>query len=310
MATYTQLGPSQIGEILALYGLPHVLDWQAMSTGISNSNYAVKTQIGEFILKVSNDKDELEMQEEMQFLERIKQWGFAYSPLPRKTLNGQWIYHYQKMHGALFPRLKGTCPTPSEDVCRQLGQALGELHSLSIPRDKSGLRLFAKLGHPPMEIAYYITRPQCPPDFQQTVNFLFPQGIDKAFAGTWEIGALHGDFYFDNSLFAQGHLSAVLDFEQAGIGACIYDLGIAISGSCLVNGAIQKNLVASYLAGYEKSRPMPAKEKQMANHAIYFGLLSISLWRIKRFMVKNLDPTKKESYKELLHRALHWQAQL
>lgn len=310
MATYTHLRPSEMGEILALYGLPDVLNWQAMSTGISNSNYAVKTSLGEFILKVSNDKDVLEMNEEMQILERIKQWGFAYSPLPRKTLTGQWIYQHQNFFGALFPRLKGTCPTPSDDVCRQLGRALAELHKLSIPRDKSGLRLFAKLGHPPTEIAYYLSRPQCPADFQQTVNLLFPQGIDKAFAGNWEIGALHGDFYFDNGLFDQGQLSAVLDFEQSGIGACIYDLGIALSGSCMIGGSIQKNLVMSYLEGYENSRPLPVREKQMVNQAIYFGLLSISLWRIKRFMVKNLDPNKKESYKELLHRALRWQAQL
>jgi homoserine kinase type II len=97
-----------------------------------------------------------------------------------------------------------------------------------------------------------------------------------------------------------------LDFEQAGIGEYILDLGISISGTCLEKGRIIPPLVDSYLAGYENVRPLKDKEKKFLDEAILLGLMSIALWRIKRFKEGNLNPLMADSYRDLLNRAFHY----
>ncbi|MBY0415742.1 MAG: phosphotransferase, partial [Bdellovibrionales bacterium] len=119
-------------------------------------------------------------------------------------------------------------------------------------------------------------------------------------------GIIHGDLYYDNTLFDNNKISTVLDFEQAGIGEYILDLGISISGTCLEKGRVITPLVNSYLMGYESVKVMTSNEKEFLDQAIILGLLSISLWRIKRFYEKNLNPLMKNSYQDLLVRALHY----
>ena len=65
-------------------------------------------------------------------------------------------------------------------------------------------------------------------------------------------GVIHGDLYFDNSLFKNGKIVTLIDFEQSGRGRFILDLGIAISGSCLNRDKsnIDLNLLENFLKGY------------------------------------------------------------
>jgi homoserine kinase type II len=119
----------------------------------------------------------------------------------------------------------------------------------------------------------------------------------------WKESVIHGDLYYDNTLFNNEKLGVILDFEQSGRGEAILDLGISISGTCLEKGMIIAPLVSSYLEGYQSVRPLPKEEKAHLIDAICLGLLSISLWRIKRFKEKNMTPLMAASYKELLYSA-------
>jgi homoserine kinase type II len=101
-------------------------------------------------------------------------------------------------------------------------------------------------------------------------------------------------------------LSSVLDFEQAGIGEYLLDLGISISGTCLEKGRVISPLVKSYLEGYEQIRTLSPLEKKYLDQSIILGLMSISLWRIKRFKERNLNPLMENSYQDLIVRAMHY----
>ena len=201
----------------------------------------------------------------------------------------------------------------TSDVCSQVGKALGSLHSLEIGKDDLDiLRPHDLVGFGGQGIYEYTLKKEAPEDFVKDFNFVFPDKLQNIPYDVFPVGIIHGDLYFDNSLFNEGKLVTLIDFEQSGRGRFILDLGIAISGSCLNDKGdnLDLDLIDSFIKGYEKSRSLLTIEKEFINTAILVGFFSISLWRIKRFYEGNLDESKKNNYQELTIRAKNFLKQI
>lgn len=307
MASYTQIRLDEAEEILKLYGRSNVLKCTPLSLGISNSNYRVDLENEVVLLKISNDKNQLQLADEQAILVYLKESNYPYSLKPFPLKSGSFIYNYGQYFGVLYPFVQGIPPGPSDYTCHEVGRAIAELHSIKHDSKKlSSLRRHEAVGFGPKEILDYIKTPGCPADFKRGFETLFPDHLEGFMNAGFEEGIIHGDLYYDNTLFDNNKISTVLDFEQAGIGEYILDLGISISGTCLEKGRVITPLVNSYLMGYESVRILNEKEKKYLDQAINLGLLSISLWRIKRFKERNLNPLMEDSYQDLLVRALHY----
>lgn len=308
MASYTQITPKEAEEILSLYGKVNgksaVIKLTPLSLGISNSNYRVDLESETVLLKISNDKNQLQLAEEQQILFYLNQRGYPYSLKPLALTTGELVYTYGKYFGVLYPFVPGIPPGPSDTTCKEVGAALGRLHSIvHDPEEMKKLRPHENVGFGPKEIRDYAHSSSCPEDYREAFQFFFPDLLEEFLAQNFQKGIIHGDLYYDNTLFDNNHLSTVLDFEQAGIGEYILDLGISLSGTCLEKGRVITPLVKSYLAGYESVRPLNAAEKKHLDDSIILGLMSISLWRIKRFKERNLNPLMENSYRDLIVRA-------
>ncbi|MBC7711735.1 MAG: phosphotransferase [Rhizobacter sp.] len=307
MASYTQISLQDAEEILKLYGRSQVLKCTPLSLGISNSNYRVDLENEVVLLKISNDKNQEQLADEQAILVYLKERNYPYSLKPHPLTNGNFIYSYGQYFGVLYPFVQGIPPGPSDYTCQEVGRAIAELHSIKHDSQKlKSLRGHEAVGFGPKEILDYTETKSCPADFKAIFNQLFPDKLAGFKAAQFELGVIHGDLYYDNTLFDHNKISTVLDFEQAGIGEYILDLGISISGTCLEKGRIITPLVNSYLVGYESVRPLNAIELKFLDQAIILGLLSISLWRIKRFKERNLNPLMENSYQDLLVRAQHY----
>lgn len=301
MGDYTKLSFEDIQSITNLYVDAMVVDFRPLSLGISNSNYEIKTSDNRYLLKVSNDKNIDQLLGEMTILAYLKENDYQYSILPFKTKKDELVYTFNNVYGVLFPFIDGIPPGPNDNTCFEIGASLASLHSVRGPFE--GLRPCEELSYPEQVIYDYCKLEQCPSDFKAAFDEFIGDRSEGYFSQDFAKGIIHGDLYYDNTLFDHNHIKAVLDFEQSGIGNFILDLGISISGCCLEKGRISPCLIESYLKGYESVRPLPANEKEYLNEAIVFGLLSISLWRIKRFKEGNLNPLMADSYKQLLYRA-------
>ncbi len=309
MASYTQITLKDAEVILHLYGRSGVKSCTPLSLGISNSNYRVELENEIVLLKISNDKNQAQLSDEQAILVYLKECSYPYSLKPYALTSGEFIYTYGNYFGVLFPFVQGIPPGPSDFTCSEVGRAIATLHSLKHDQNKlETLRSHEAVGFGAHEISEYVKTKNCPPDFKKMFHDLFPDSLDTYFKASknLEKGIIHGDLYYDNTLFDHNKISTVLDFEQAGRGEYLLDLGISISGTCLEKGRVITPLVNSYLSGYEALRPMPTIEKQLLDQAIMLGLFSISLWRIKRFKERNLNPLMENSYQDLLVRALHY----
>ena len=314
MGVYSNIKLDEINDILLHYELGAAVSFEATMSGISNSNFQVNLCDGSSVLlKISNDKTIEQLNNEQQVLLALEKRNFRYSIHPYKTMYGKPIYNHKDYYGVVFPFINGLPPKMTSDVCSQVGKALGSLHSLEIGKDDLDiLRPHDLVGFGGQGIYEYTLKKEAPEDFVKDFNFVFPDKLQNIPYDVFPVGIIHGDLYFDNSLFNEGKLVTLIDFEQSGRGRFILDLGIAISGSCLNDKGdnLDLDLIDSFIKGYEKSRSLLTIEKEFINTAILVGFFSISLWRIKRFYEGNLDESKKNNYQELTIRAKNFLKQI
>jgi homoserine kinase type II len=300
MGAFTKPTIKDLNQILSLYALGPLKSFEPIGHGISNSNFKVELPDKKILLKISDDKGEADLLAEIKLLEFLKSQNFPYSIYPLERPSGEVIYHYKDKVGLIFNFIEGYIPLPNEETCKKIGESMGKLHKL---KPVSTLRSYESVGYGPKTILKYLEQKSCPKDFITAFKEIFPDNLEKFLSIHFEEGFIHGDLYYDNTLFVDSGLKAVLDFEQAGLGPFILDLGISISGTCLTEGKISIKLMKSFISGYELNRKLAKEEKTFLNEAVLIGLFSISLWRIKRFKEGTLDPSRKNSYQELLLRA-------
>lgn len=302
MAAYTRLNPEDVQEILDIYGIKDFKTVEPLSLGISNSNYRIDLHSGEsIILKVSNDKGVDDLREEQVILHALS--DFPFSLTPYKTLEGHGVYEWRQLYGAIFPFVSGSKPMGAPEELSLLGEALGRMHvySQSLSLEKTQLRCHSKVGYDLGSVLTYCEQPDALEEFKSACERLLSESdVELWKKSDLAQGLIHGDLYLDNTLFEDGKISALLDFEQSGIGRFLQDIGISISGSCLDKEGISLDKIDAFITGYEKARVLDPIEKRLLNFSVTLGLLDISLWRIKRFTEGDLDPSRKESYKELL----------
>ncbi|MCB9095991.1 MAG: phosphotransferase [Halobacteriovoraceae bacterium] len=305
MASYTKLDRQDIDAILELYQLPGALRITPQGHGISNSNYEIQLENSQkILLKVSNDKDLEALQEEQNILMHLHQNGYLLSLNPLLTSDKQPVYQHKGHIGVIYPYVEGHVPHITEESCQEIARSLAKLHHVP---GSSQIRSCTKVGFDLKKIFEYTQTKQCPEFFRTSFHKVFSdQEIKDYLNEKFAMGIIHGDLYYDNTMFNNDKIVKIIDFEQSGIGEYILDIGISISGTCLDNGVLKQNLIDAYLQAYNEIRPLPDSERKFMNMAISIGLFSISLWRIKRFYEGNLDKSRSDSYQELIARALQF----
>lgn len=306
MGDYSLVDFFQIKQIISYYNLPEPVCHTPTIEGISNSNYKVNLLGGEkVLLKISNDKTLEQLNNEQDILATLHKYGFKYSLRPYRSLKGRLIYEHKGLYGVIFPFIEGLPPIIDDKSIKQIGHALGELHALEIHKeDLETLRPHNLVGHGGVSIREYCEQDSAPQDFKLGFLKNFPHRLEDIPYDVFPCGIIHGDLYFDNSLFHAGKLVSLIDFEQSGRGRFILDLGIALSGSCLNEQKtdLDANLMREFLKGYQMKRKLLAIEKEYLRMAIAVGFYSIALWRIKRFYEGDLDQRKRFNYRELMER--------
>ena len=129
MAVYTEVSDEELSSFIASYGLGELLSCKGIAEGVENTNYAVSTSKGNFILTLYEKRvarDDLPFF--LGLMEHLAQNGVS-CPTPVRDLQGRNLSELAGRAAALVTFLKGVwVRRPRIEHCSAVGRALAELH--------------------------------------------------------------------------------------------------------------------------------------------------------------------------------------
>src|SRR6185312_10113579 len=208
MSVYTAVTADELDAWLARYALGTLVDLSPIAAGIENTNYFVTTERGRYVLTLYERLPADELPFYLNLMAHLARAGVEVpAPAPDRT-------------GALFSRLNGRpaglvrridgAPVdhPTRDHCAWVGNALARLHVAS---QSYRPRLTNRRGPAWWRQAARAVRPFITPDQDELLagEVKFQTGFGK---GKLPKGAIHGDLFCDNVLFAGGRVAGIIDF--------------------------------------------------------------------------------------------------
>lgn len=292
MAKYSRLTDKELNLLLEQYNLGLVLQISPIEGGQANSSLKVSTVAGDFTLSICDEKNDRDIQILTATLENLEELKFPTTRLVRTKAgkrfvshNGKPVYVKKFLQGHPIKEL-----TP--EMIRQVGASMAHLHSLepltsigtSYPY---GIDAFAGLLNESINHQYLDWLADKKSYLELAINPDMPKGF------------IHGDIFWDNLLFEDGALVAILDFEEACHFYKLFDIGMAGVGCCSDNGYFNLSLIKELLGSYAAISPFTSSEKSQLNIFVEYAAVAASFWRFRQYNVKYPNRQKADSYKEL-----------
>jgi len=202
---------------------------------------------------------------------------------PRKTTtqDGRTFFLHQERPVWLTPYVPGVPATPSDR--RAVAAALGSLHSIKID-------ITARPGHPRLSDLPIPQISQMPAAFDGWLP-LIRRARDEALELITEIGrtrsvvagVTHNDIFPGNVLVDDGHVTSLLDWEEADVDWQVWDLASSIGPFCsTTDGALDGKAAEEYIDSYRAAGgQIPPNEDD----------LIVPLVRVKRILEVLRAPT-------------------
>ncbi len=312
MARLTRLDDADVRALAVAFGLGEVAAWGEVPAGTINSNHWVEAGGRRWFLRVNEGKSEADVRYEAELVAELAARGVA-TPRPVTAggaplveRNGRWV--------SVFPWVAGSqrelgAVRPSD--ARAVGAALARLH-----RAGAGLAVrFAREGiYTTAHIAARVDALAADPratgdpdlaralaDARDEMAWLSERAGERARAPR---GVIHGDLFRDNVLFAGDDLTALLDFEQASLGAWIYDLAVCANAWCWVDDVLPE-LFAGLVNGYAAVRALEPVERELFPVELRAAAVRFTVTRITDVYLPGADLPGKD-FRRYLARLHRW----
>ena len=292
MAIYTKVSQALVEDIIAPYALGNLLEIEPIAGGQANSSVWLKTADGTYILSICDEKSSEEIDRLTTILEYLEQFDYPTSRVI-KTGSGLSVLEHEGNPVYLKRYIEGSVPdrlNPRQVF--QLGEQLALLHR--IPSHKSlldthsyGIETFA-------EVFASDSPDQFGPWLKQKAAFL-----ERHLEPDLPRGFIHGDLFYDNTVFQGDDLAAVLDFEEACFYVFVFDLGMSMIGACALDGRLSMELVRSLIKGYQSIRQLSQAEKAQLKLYAEYAAIGTAFWRFRQYHVRNPIAEKAETHLEM-----------
>ena len=261
MAVYTQVSKPDLDDFMGEYNLGPAIAFKGIVEGVENTNYALRTESGRFILTLYEKRVAAgDLPFFLGLMEHLAGHGIA-CPVPVRGRDGQALRALCGRPAAITSFLEGRCVNRvTARHCRQVGAALAALHrsgatytlrranSLSVASWRRLLAASAARAH---EIA---------PRLDEVIEAEIAV-LESAWPDDLPAGIIHGDLFPDNVFFRGGRLSGIIDFYFACVDALAYDVAICLNAWCFGReGVFDRARAAQLFAGYRSVRPFSEAE--------------------------------------------------
>ncbi len=248
----------------------------------TNQNYYVTTSTGCYLFKIIVNTTVEDVENGLPYLNRLQECQFAMTAYYLRAANGEAIYKSQDCNAVVMHRLPGTMPNTSKVVCREVGMNLAKLHL--VPSD----------GLPPKR--HWLDNDYLSENITATVQMFGEEKLQETLSvyrsfgsfrpATYPQSIIHGDLDTTNCLFVGDTISAFLDWQEVGIGACVIDFASTVIGFCFIDEDESSNYWARfnpdlYMALYEaytRIRPFSQAEQDVIEVTIKYVGLTQPIW--------------------------------
>ena len=258
MSVYTHTSRPQLEKFLDHYSIGSLKYFSGIQAGIENTNYAITSTKGKFILTLFESFSIKELPCYLELLNYLCQNNFP-SPKPQTSVSAQLLTTLNNKPAALFTCLPGcSIDNPSINQCYEIGQYLAKLHlcteqyHFNKPNKKNmtaWLTVFDKIKH-------HLTNDHVKL-LSSELNFQSTHALPVLPQGT-----IHGDLFRDNVLFEKNQVSGILDFYNACTDYLLFDIAITINDWCIEDSVIHQQKFKALLSGYQKFRVLQSDEKK------------------------------------------------
>jgi len=268
LAVYTEVTDEALRAFLADYAIGDLLAFRGIAEGVENSNYALKTTQGDYILTLYEKRvDPKELPWFLNLMQHLVTRGLS-APMPVQGRDGEALRELAGRPAAICTFLPGVWPRRIRAAhCGPLGAALAELHLAGA--DYAAVRpngLGAGAWAPLLD--------RCRADGESVQPGLIAEldaemrGILAAWPkeGALPVGQIHADLFPDNVFFleegGQPQVSGIIDFYFACTDLLAYDVAVCLNAWCFeADRSFNVTKARALLREYAARRPLSEAER-------------------------------------------------
>jgi len=244
--------------IADFFNLGKIISFSEINMGLVNTSWKLITQKGSYVVrKLPSYKTIEELQTEQSIILSLDDSEFSYSlPTPISSFQGEiffeennaliWVYEY--IEGEVYESLDAFS-------LEEIAYMFQELHSLPTPSNHQTLKnnlLTKESVMAGLDSAFLVSKEKTDSASKlvQKSYSSFKKFLELITLSSDSIAIIHADITSENILFKEGHLSAILDFEHAGVGSPIEDITVFLQRECSFNNQLDFTKISAFMKIY------------------------------------------------------------
>ena len=296
MAVFTSISFDELSIWLKQFNLSNLIDFQGISSGVTNTNYLIVVEDARFILTIFEDTqfDDLSFYIDlMSFLSK----NHILCPQPILNKNEKYLSLLKNKPALLVSFLNGSEKEDvSPDNCFGVGKALASFHlkAEKFPQKRKNTRNLSWIKTTYENLSNLLSE-----DDNKIIEkeFTFQEdNVDDNLAQ----GIIHADLFIDNVLFDGDKVSGMIDLYYACTDKYIYDIAIALNDWCIDDmGEIDIGKMKTFINGYDSLRKLEGDEvKALPTH---LRLAAFRFWLSRLYDFHNIRQGESITIKDPKH---------
>ena len=267
MAVYTEVSDEALAAFLDGYALGRLVAFRGIAEGVENSNYALKTEAGDFILTLYEKRvDRRDLPWFLGLMQHLAAQGLR-CPEPVAGSDGAALRELACRQAAICTFLPGVWRRRVRpEHCAPLGAALAALHRAGEGYAAERANALGPTGWSPLLDGSRASGDQVQPGLIAELDARLAEVL-AAWPAALPRGHIHADLFPDNVFFLPGadgrpDVSGLIDFYFACTDFLAYDLAICLNAWCFEpDGAFNVTKARALVAAYDAARPLTEAER-------------------------------------------------
>jgi homoserine kinase type II len=304
MALYTTLSGSRIAAVLKRFpALPDApFTYEGVALGTVNTYYRIVYRNGEtHYLKIDEVADEKRLKNEIRIFEHLARYAQRLAhktPLPLPSDLGNRYVPLDGKFALVVPELPGRSYfgkdlTPAR--LGQIGRHIRSWHDLPVDRRIPEHR-FNWRGQKgvfrEIRTALALKHPELERDVARRLKDFARKAPRRE-----GLRLIHADLFPENIMWAGNRLNGILDFDAAGLGAPLFDVGVCLHALCHDGKAFDRAKIKGFLKGYFKDRGPTRFDRTLFPYYLDLSAMRFLLTRLRDFELAP-GPVKAEPFKD------------